>query len=77
MNRISSLAVLTLFLNKQSQKPLPGGKVLHQTLIEVHTAEVLLGSGCEGITFATWKLFRTLSRPTQSVGIEPDGASQL
>jgi len=34
-------------------------------------------SGCEGLAIATWKLFRTLCRPTQSVGIEPDGASQL
>lgn len=36
-----------------------------------------LCSGCEGITIATWKLFRTLSRPIQSVGIDPDESSQL
>jgi len=38
MNRISSFTVLTSFLNHQSQEPLPEGKVLHQTPIEVHTA---------------------------------------
>jgi len=34
-------------------------------------------SGCAGIASATWKLYRTLYRPIQSVGIDPDGASQL
>jgi hypothetical protein len=34
-------------------------------------------SGCEGIAIATWKLYRTLCRPTQKDGIAPFGASQL
>jgi hypothetical protein len=39
MNRSNCFNVLTLFLNHQSQEPLPPeGKVLHQTPIEVHTA---------------------------------------
>jgi hypothetical protein len=54
MNRISSFTVLTSFLNHQGQEPLPEGNALHQTPIEVHTAENTdYCSSCEGIAIAS------------------------
>src|SRR5512136_1633950 len=78
MNRISRFTVLTSFRNKQSQEPLPGGKVLHQTPIEVHTAaDVACAEAAKASPSRPGNCTVPSCRPTQSDGIDPDGESQL
>ncbi len=79
MNRISSFPVLTSFLNLQGQQPLPPeGKVLHQTPIEAQTAaDTATAAAAKVSPSRPGNCTVPSCRPTQSVAIDLDGASQL